>query len=277
MRTPAEYATTLRSRAAMAQFIFDNTTQRYYDHTRPFCFNVKLWKLDLSLDNLYNLWTKDTGRVLSKSDLNYFKETLTDKVQEGLYASAVEEARMQYESGTYEVWPDRSLVVDLGFYGRSGGWLAINAVSGFCFTGLHTEGWKRQFLKRHHDDEGIPYDTLRDLYRLVVHLKHDTDNAEKEIEYRAAMQFFSSGLMTKPHSLRMTLESGAKYGGSVRYWTVNEDGDAILEVSPNAAHNYMREGMDITCAIGCPKDKHAHYETEPVRMKRHDGRHRTHC
>lgn len=200
MKTPEYFRTPLRSRLEIADYIFSVTNQRYYDNdAHPFCFDVKLRRLDLSFDHLLKVFKKHNPETEITDEV---MERAKQCAEEGdiVYERAVEEAQYHFVGGpkgmpgsdAYRtVFDGREFDVKFSFEGRSGGWLSLNCFEGFDFTKADAEYWRKVLDgEKDEDVEQMDYKTLCNLYAFIVMLKRTTDQAEKEIEYIAASNIF---------------------------------------------------------------------------------------
>jgi hypothetical protein len=194
---PEAYRVPLKSRLAIAHWLNSqaNWETRSYDYnTWLFCFNVKLYALDLSFDHLLERWNR-SGEIGADSplllDATYVADCrkkydeLYGKDNQRLYDYAVEDAsRNVTDDDTYNtLWVDSSIKVTKGFKGRSGGWLVIYKFNGIELT--------RDLDLT--DPDQIDYKTLRQLYEYIVMMSHDFGEGkpEAEVEYQAAWLFFN--------------------------------------------------------------------------------------
>ena len=190
-KCPEYYKAPLRKREDMIRYIFDATDQRGYDwHPHPFCFNVKVYRIDLEFDHLLKLYVEYEGKHRGQTDPDWLKAVREkyDEVKDHLWEYGQEDAARQFldDDGQKCLWDGTEFDVKYSFEGRSGGWLSVNKFEGYDFT------------DRDGDIEGIleemPYRTLRIFYKLIVQLKHDlaTENVRHEVEWQAAFNFFAN-------------------------------------------------------------------------------------
>ena len=216
IKKPDYYKATLKSRKDITAFIFDATSQRYYDHRpHPFCFNVKLHGLDLSFDNLLKKWIAYEGEsTYQRNDdwLTAVKAKYAEIGEETLYEWGIEDASRAYVSGrdgtpdddgTRTLWDGTELDVKYSFEGRSGGWLSLNEFEGFKFVerDYGADYWRRVMEKTDEEDDiNMDYKTLRKLYLLIVQLKHDlrSEAVSAEVEHQAAFNFFANACSDIP-------------------------------------------------------------------------------
>lgn len=222
-KKPEYYETPLTDRKAIADFIFDKTHQRYYDHrSHPFCFNVKCYDYDVSFDHLLALYKEQEG------DEKFFKskewlaavKAKYDEIggEETVYQWGLEDACRYLVSGpdgypdgdTHRtLWDGTELDVKYSFEGRSGGWLSIVEFEGFKVNRDMGEAEWREVLEGTNDYTEMSYETLLKLYALVTHLIHDVrpEAVKSEIEYQAAFNFFENACsdIRKPEFIQPSL------------------------------------------------------------------------
>ena len=72
------------------------------------------------------------------------------------------------------MWDGTELDVRFEFQGRSGGWLSLVEFEGFKFNDRdHGSDYWREVLEGTDEEKAMDYKTLRNLYQLIVQLKHD--------------------------------------------------------------------------------------------------------
>lgn len=202
-RRPAYYACPLRSREAIVQYLtseqhWQRCGWRYHDGTYLFCFNVKLHGIDLSFEHLLELHRSELPddpayleRCQQHYDELYRSDTfkLFDYALEDVRRCVIEESRNRdgrwqlVVSDSYNrLWAGTRVSVELGFHGRSGGWLVVERFQGIALNSS---------LDLASEDE-IDYHTLRQLYEYIVMCSHDfsRENCNRATEHAAAWQFF---------------------------------------------------------------------------------------
>lgn len=198
IQKPEAYKIVAKSRADIVAAIIGMTHQRTYDYDLYYlCFNVKLYKLDLSLENMLKKWREYEGDQPYTHNPEWLKAVKERfKEYEGhLWEWGVEEARQAFnETDCFShLWDGTSLDVEYGFVGRSGGWLAIVEFEGCRFVGC-------RFDRRMMDSDlefilkELDFGTLKKLYQLVLMLKHDTREEARtaEVEQQASCCFFAN-------------------------------------------------------------------------------------
>lgn len=187
-KKPVYYQTPLRTRKAIVDWIFLNTHQRNH----PFCFNVKVYQVDFSWENLLKLWRKYEGDpVYSHNDdwLRAAKLLFYDLSENTLWEWAIETACSLFsgDSDSFtSLWDGTNIDVVYSFEGRSGGWLSVNKFQRHNFTDRSYDA--RETLME------MDYGILRQFYQLIVMLNHDLQREaiRKELEHDAAFTFFAN-------------------------------------------------------------------------------------
>jgi len=200
MKKPDYYKTPLRSRKDIIDFIFDATHQRSYDYSpHPFCFNVKLYDLDLSFSKLLALYKEEDDGPHTRDEewLEAVKERYEELGEDTIYEWGQESACRSFvgagwgsepDGDSYRtLWDGTEVDVRYAFVGRCGGWLSVMKFEGTDFA---NRSWDARELL-----ESWDYKKLRNFYQLIVMLKHDLGNnaASREVEYQAAFNFFHNG------------------------------------------------------------------------------------
>lgn len=169
-RTPAHYAAPLRSRKAMTDWLLATFDQRFYDRDHwLLCFNVKLYRLDLSFDHLLDVAAKRGDITTHKGDPVWeaAARAIYKENEAHLYEWAVDDARGAFygpmRDDTFRSLYDGTPVdTEFGFYGRSGGWLVLESFEGYKLSGDAAEVFG-----------DMNFATLRLLYRFAVMLCAD--------------------------------------------------------------------------------------------------------
>lgn len=202
MKKPEVYQTPLKKRSDIIAFLEDATHQRHYDgHWHPLCFNVKIHTIDLSFDHLLKLWRENEGNPLYTHNEDWLKAAKEqyDESEESLFDWGIEDARRGFtDSDSYNhLWDGTKIDVEYSFEGRSGGWLSITKFDGYKIS-----------QREKFDFTEMEYPTLRKLYQLVIMLKHDLKNPEKEVEWQAAFNFFANACcdIPQPNAIQKKLE-----------------------------------------------------------------------
>jgi hypothetical protein len=204
IKKPDYYKSPLRSRRAIMDYILLSTSHRYYSYkTYPLCFNVKLYKLNLEFDHLLEVWRngEGAGQLYTQNEewLKAVRERYNETKQYTLREWGVEDASRSFtdedEATFRQLWDGTELDVEYSFQGRSCGWLSIDKFEGTDFTDATPLA-------------DMDWPSLRKLYQLVVMLKHDLENPEKEVEYQAAFAFFENVCsdIPRPNEVQRTLE-----------------------------------------------------------------------
>lgn len=190
MRKPKYYQTPLRSRDAIIAWIKENTADRYYDHENcPFCFNVKVYRVDFDFDHLLKIYREQQDGNKHDDWLAEARQRWEEHKDNDLWEWAVENCREAFCCGsdgtpnqdTYRtLWDGTELDVSYSFRGRSGGWLSLDRFQGWTLTDFPEALTK------------MSYKELRQLYQLIVMLVHDLrrEAIRAEIEYQAAWALF---------------------------------------------------------------------------------------
>lgn len=220
MRKPNYYRTPLRKREDIVYWIFEVTHQRmYHYHTYPFCFNVKLYDVDLSFDNLLKIFREEEGNPIFTHNADWLREVKSrykETDNDHLWDWGVEIARDDFVSyvfktpinDTYtQLWDGTPIDVQYSFQGRNGGWLSIDRFEGREFVGLYSKGSLREEMK----SPDYPYQTLRNLYQLIVMIKHDIQGRDKHVERHASFAFFENTCsdIPRPDAIQLELPLGA--------------------------------------------------------------------
>jgi hypothetical protein len=197
MTMPVEYATPLKKRADIANYLLNRRGRYYREHGHLlFVFNVKVYSPDLSFDHLLDLHDKSgygEGKVTDPYWVEEARQRHAEMDLDDLYQWAIEDAgRLITDSDSFTHLYDGTPVdVGFAFVGRSGGWIALTKFEGIK---LIDPDYLRDLFEGNAED-GAPtmsYQSLRRLYALVRILEHDLtqDKAESEVEFQAAFCFF---------------------------------------------------------------------------------------
>lgn len=211
MRKPDFYKTPFRKRSDIIAHILKLTNQRSYEgHPHPFCFNVKLYRLDLDFDHLLEIFRKDDPAYTHNEEwLKKAKERYDEIGTDTIYEWGVSDAQAHYvghksdgvphNEGNTILWDGTEVDARYSFEGRSGGWLSLNKLLGYNFTSR----------EEHIEDllQEMPFSDLRKLHQIIVMLAHDTKGANDEVEYQAAFNFFYNGCsdIPQPDAVQLTL------------------------------------------------------------------------
>lgn len=212
-RPPAHYRTPLRSRKDITKFILDATYQRsdgrYKYH--PLCFNVKIYDLDFSFDNLLKIWQDNEGvKVFHKTRewLEPAKAKL-ERVADTLCDQALEDARDDIDNDDFWRihWDGTQFERTLVFDGRNAGWLSLTTFGRFDFT-KEPADYTFGTLEGTNPYCKMSYPMLRELYKFIVQLKHDTrkEAVKANVEDKAAFNFFANVCQGLPEPDRIQLE-----------------------------------------------------------------------
>lgn len=192
-----------RTMKAMADFITTATKARRYHRPHPFCFNVKIYRVNFDFDHLLNIYRtrflQDPEFTKSPEWLAQAKEKY-EEVKDGLFEPAIEVARAYFVGFEGQedlradqcLWDGTPVEATFSFEGRSGGWLSINSFEGIDFTDddIYPDGEHpvRDMLMRQ------SFRWLRKFYKFVAMLSHDLsgNKVEDEVEFQAAIGFFEN-------------------------------------------------------------------------------------
>lgn len=187
-----------RSRKDIIAAILKLTDQRSYDYMPyPFCFNVKMYRVNLDLDNLLAIHKESED--IEKFDPDWL-EKINEKYEEvstdQLYDWGLEDARAYFVEWCNTDKPCDTMVttedgikcegVTYSFEGRSGGWLSLNTFEGYNFNDRNSD--IEETLAE------MPFQELRKLYKLISTIAKQVggNNPEQEVEYQAAFNFFQN-------------------------------------------------------------------------------------
>jgi hypothetical protein len=194
-----------RSREGIINDIILLTNQRSY-HYDPYwlCFNVKLYSLDFSLQNLLRLWREYEGDYPYTHNTDWLhgiKDKYDDVNEDHLWEWAVEDARSSFVSRSGEgqdddmynhLWDGTEVDVDYAFVGRCGGWLAITQFNGRYFDRRMEN---EQYMYSLEEQLSVmDWKDLKKLYQLILMIRHGTreDARKSEVEWQAAFNFFAN-------------------------------------------------------------------------------------
>ena len=153
-----------------------------------FCFNVKLYNLDLSFGNLLEVHKK--SGYCENPDATWVEGCRSEyaAVEQYLWHWGVEDAGSQFTTGragypdddAYNMlWDGRACVTRFSFCGRSGGWLVMSRFNGLTLT---TEL----------ELEELDYRELRDLAEMVHFVSRAVEDRHQCVETAAAFAFFEN-------------------------------------------------------------------------------------
>jgi hypothetical protein len=199
---PEYYRCPLRSRARIVGWL-KNQINSAGRHHGPFHWDVKLYHLDFSFDNLLKRHqesgyaAKDTDEVYladcrkryvalygadgSRGDLcNQATEEACRGVVELCRNKALNRWELRTRDSYNTLWRDDSIDAKLSFAGRSSSWLVLDSFNGVACKDLDI------------DDPELDYKFLRQLYEYVTILNHDFGDRrpERAVEDAAAFDFF---------------------------------------------------------------------------------------
>lgn len=212
MKKPKEYNTPLRSRKDIAAYIVDVTHQRYYHGHHPFCFNVKLYKLDLEFDHLWEVFQANNELdTHHKTDewLKAAKERYEETKADQIYQWAVEECTDQFLEREHHLVTGPEVKAEFSFEGRSNGWLSLNKFQGENFHRVSIEELKDYMLGKD-PEHTMDFKTLRQLYQFIVQLNVETKKVSEEVEYWAADTLFNNLCSDLPQPDRIQLKLDLK-------------------------------------------------------------------
>jgi len=193
MKTPEYYKAPLRKKADIIQFLLKQANRRHYDRRAfLFCFDVKIYNLDLSFDNLLKV-AKEHGDIDNLDDVMFLagaKEQFAEH-ENILFDWAIEDARETFtgrqgpnyyrpdDDGFNMLWDGTEIDVEFAFLGRSGGWLCITH-------------WEGVALESEENLNDFSYKQLRALYRYIVMLQADLKRhtPSARVEEKAAWALF---------------------------------------------------------------------------------------
>ena len=187
VKKPEAYKTPLRKRADIIAWIVDNTDQRFYDHEKcPFCFNVKVYSVDLEFDHLLKIYREEQDGNEADDWLPEARQRWEKHKEVDLFNWALEDCRDGVsDSDVYnQLWDGTPVNATYTFRGRNGGWLSLDKFLGWTFASRDSD-FPEALAE-------MDYKELRQLYQLIAMLKHDLRRAaiEKEVEYKAAWALF---------------------------------------------------------------------------------------
>jgi hypothetical protein len=196
MKTPPQYRSPLRSRKEIIDFLINTTEQRIYDYKpHPFCFNVKVRRLDFDFDHLLKIFQQmeDDPIYTHEPDwLEAAKQRYEDTNINDFCDSVMDDARQRFLDQDHVLYDGTSIKATFSFEGRSGGWLSINSFEGHDFTANYEYGSRVSLESLRELLTGLPYPVLRRLYKFVVILKVEVNNREEELEFQGAYSFFGN-------------------------------------------------------------------------------------
>ncbi len=204
MRKPDYYQTPLRSRRDIVGFIVNATHQR---DSAPFCFNVKVYGVNLEFEHLLDLYREYEGDPIFTHNDDWLKAAKEqfDESEEDLFDWGIEGARdLVTDSDCFNhLWDGTPVDVEYSFEGRSGGWLSLNRFDGVDFTTTTDEDYDTLLMEQ-------DYAWLRRLYQLIVMLKHDLrrEAVQAEVEHHAAFDLFVNACASipQPNERQLKLE-----------------------------------------------------------------------
>ncbi len=129
------------------------------------------------------------------------------EVEKWLWDWGIEDTRRHVDDDTYQcLWDGTELDVEYQFEGRSGGWLLMTKFNGMNLTRIDRHDFETALL------DTLSYESLRNLYQLVVQNDHDfrPEAVIDEIEYQAAFNFFENacGDIPRPNAIQNLLPLG---------------------------------------------------------------------
>jgi hypothetical protein len=159
--------------------------------------------LNLGFNHLLEVWRNGEGQgelyTQNEEWLKAVRERYNETKQDTLWEWGVEDASRAFtdpDQVTFrQLWNGTELDVEYSFQGRSCGWLSIDKFEGYDFTTATPLA-------------DMDWPSLRKLYQLVIMLKHDLANPEKEVEYQAAFAFFENVCsdIPRPNEVQRKLE-----------------------------------------------------------------------
>ncbi len=185
-KCPEYYAAPLRSKTEIIEYLKSEKywSVRYYRGVFLFCFNVKVYQIDFSFDNLLKILAnvecdfdkqkQNDSTWLAAARAVYDEQFKQDYVLENVLNDMCDDV---FNTDTYHtLWDGTQVDVDFEFNGRSGGWLCISE-----FEGLPVRGTWEEF------DEA-DYAKLLKLYKFIQQCSHDfsCEMVTKEVHYQAA-------------------------------------------------------------------------------------------
>jgi hypothetical protein len=180
-----EYRMKVSSRREIIKEILELAAQKG-QYNRYICFNVKIYQIDLSFDNLIETYKKSQKEDLSREFLSAAKVKYDQLNIDDLYNIALERAREGVLEGDYFRFLLNGMLLDIqyDFIGRSGGHLSIETFNGYDLS-------SRSYTEFISKLEEMKYSDLKNLYRIILRLKHDltSEKIRKEIEIRCAFDF----------------------------------------------------------------------------------------
>jgi hypothetical protein len=230
------------------------TSKRCYqsDEFHPFCFNVKLYRVDLSFDTLFRRY-QETNRVkagdLDPKWIEKVRMLHEETNQESLYDVTVENLCRLYsdphdpEDKEVELSNKVKVKVGYNFVGRTGGWLSITSLNGNPFVGCDAQ----------EACDALSFQDLRRLWRLVMDTEKEVANRMRMVENEASFIFFDHMLGDAEEAHEEKLEKARlavaekalaafEFVDSVKdtgRWNVDSD-----EVQPEARCVVYTEGPD---------------------------------
>lgn len=206
-KRPDYYAAPLRSRKAIIAFLIEHPDyHRSMSTCSPLAWNVKLYGIDLSYDNLVKKY-KESGYAGPWIDFPEFTTAAKAKYDEHekhLWEWGVEDASrgVNENDSNKTLWSGTELDVEYVFAGRSGGWLLMHKFEGKDFTRFSYREEFEEYLSE------LPFRDLRNLYQLVVQNDHDfaREQVVAEVEYLTAFTFFENVCNDIPRFDRTQLE-----------------------------------------------------------------------
>lgn len=182
MKTPSYYRAPLTKRAAIIAWLLARPNSR--PSYGLFTFNVKIYNVDLSFDNLAK---QDVG--VPDQSARYLAECRKRHNENELYDMAIEDMRDSInDTDSYRMlWDgEANQIAEWTFDGRSGGWLVLKSFDDKDLENLARDYDLADIL------EDASYVWLRRLYRFLVQCDHDfrREALVCELVYQAAFNFF---------------------------------------------------------------------------------------
>lgn len=175
-----------RSKSAIIAWLESMSDPRGWqgDGNYLFCFNVKVYHVDFSFDNLLKRYREagELGQV-SERWLAEARKLLPEN-ESNFWEWAIEDARrgVTDDDAWKTTWAGKDVRAEWGFYGRSGGWLCLESFNGYCMSPHMVE------LSE------LDYQMLVDLAEMIQWASHWTqrDRVRRSVEECAAFAFFNN-------------------------------------------------------------------------------------
>lgn len=188
-KRPSYYAAPLKSRKQIIEFLLAH--EHYHRDqwsSSPLAWNVKCYNVDFSAEHLIEFYRKSGEYGPDERWLDYpeWREPALEaykEIESSLWEWAQESAaRGVTDDDMYRcLWKGTTLDAKYEFHGRMGGWLLMVRFQGTKLIGMQDYEFEYYL-------ENLEFNTLRNLYELVVQNDHDfrKEAVREALEWGAA-------------------------------------------------------------------------------------------